>query len=229
MIIYGKQACFYALKRHSSKIETIYLNKISILPKDLLKKFGSKIKIIENRWAQKMSHSGNHQGILIEMNEPVPQNAQSIKNGEFVLILDGLTDVGNIGAIIRSAYALGVDSVVATGVKQLNIPAIVRTSSGAALDMVPIIHGNILDLLNELKQAGFELYGADLDGKPLQKAEFGKKRVLILGSEDRGISKRAKAKLDEVYKIEMSRDFDSLNVSAAAAIFLHRMGYAIRR
>ncbi len=228
MIIYGKQTSLYALIRHEDKVETIYVNKFSVLPKDLLKKFGSKIKTIENRWAQKMAKSGNHQGILVKMQEPIPQSIDSLKKSDFILVLDGLTDVGNIGAIIRTAYAMGVDGVIATGVKQLNIPAIVRTSSGAALDLPPLVLSNPLDLFNELKQLGFKLYGADLDGMALQEAKFEKKRVLVLGSEDRGISKRVKSKLDEVYKIEMKRDFDSLNVNAAAAIFLYRMSYAIK-
>jgi len=228
MIIYGKQTSLYALRRHEDKIETVYVNKFSVLPKDLLKKYGSKIKTIENKWAQKMAKGGNHQGILIDMQEPIPQSIDSLKKSDFILVLDGLTDVGNIGAIIRTAYAMGVDGVVATGVKQLNIPAIVRTSSGAALDLLPIVLTNPLELFNELKQLNFKLYGADLDGKPLQEAQFEQRRVLVLGSEDRGISKRVKSKLDEVYKIEMKRDFDSLNVNAAAAIFLHRMSYAIK-
>jgi len=228
MIIYGKQVCFYALKHHSDKIETIYVTKLSILPKEALAKFGSKIKTIQNQWAQKLSRGGNHQGILIEIQEPKPMDIKDIKNSEFVLILDSLTDVGNIGAIIRSAYALGVDGVVATGVKQLNLSAIVRTSAGAALDMVPLILPNALSLLNELSQIGFKLYGADMNGEPLSKATFNQKRVLVLGSEDRGISKKIKEKLDNIYKIEMKREFDSLNVSAAAAIFLYRMSYAVK-
>ena len=228
MIIFGKQACFYALQKHSEKIETVYLNKVSILPKPLLKEFGSKIKTIENKWAQKLSHGGNHQGILIEMQEPSEPTLDRVKQGDFVVVLDGLTDVGNIGAIVRSAYALGADAVIATGVAQLNIPAVVRTSSGAALDMPILVTKNILDLLNELKQVGFELSGADLEGSSLHDATFSKKRALILGSEGRGISKRAKEKLDNLYRIEMQRDFDSLNVSAAAAIFLYRMSYAIK-
>lgn len=228
MIIYGKQTSLYALQKHDDKIETVYVNKLSILPKPLLKKFGSKIKTIENKWAQKLSQSGNHQGILVEMADLEEEPLEKIKNGNFVVILDGLTDVGNIGGIVRSAYALGADAIIATGVKQLNIPAIVRTSSGAALDMPILVHTNILDILNELSQVGFSLYGADLDGEILQDGYFNAKRALILGSEDRGITKRAKEKLDRVYKIEMQRDFDSLNVGAAAAIFLHRMSYAIK-
>ncbi len=228
MIIFGKQASLYALKEHSANVETVYVNKLSILPKDLLKKYGSKIKTIENKWAQKLSRGGNHQGILVEINKPNEPSLDELKRGDFLLILDGLTDVGNIGAIIRSAYALGVDGVFVTGIKQINLSGVIRASSGAALSMLPVVHNNILDLINELKQVGFKIYGADLDGKPLQEATFKEKRVLVLGSEDRGISKRAKAKLDNIYKIEMKREFDSLNVSAAAAIFLHRMSYAIK-
>jgi 23S rRNA (guanosine2251-2'-O)-methyltransferase len=228
MIIYGKQASIYALKECSDKIETVYVSKLSLLPKDLLKKYGAKIKTIENKWAQKLSRGGNHQGIIVEMQEPQEPSVDSLKKGDFLLILDGLTDVGNIGAIIRSAYALGVDGIFVTGLRQLNLSGVVRASSGAALSMTPVVHNNILDLMNELHQVGFSIYGADLDGSSLQDASFSNKRVLVLGSEDRGISKRAKEKLDSIYKIEMSREFDSLNVSAAAAIFLHRMSYAIK-
>jgi len=228
MIIYGKQVCLYALTHHASKIETIYVTKLSNLPKELLKKFGSKVKTIENKWAQKLSKGGNHQGFLIDIKEPQAPDISLIKEGDFVLILDGLTDVGNIGAIVRSAYALGVSAVIISGVKSFNLSGVIRASAGAALDLTPVLAPNILDLLNEFKQIGFKIYGADLKGEPLQEAIFSKKRVLVLGSEDRGISKRVKRKIDNLYKIEMKREFDSLNVSAAAAIFIHRMSYAVK-
>jgi len=227
MIIYGKQASLYALTKHEELVQKIYVTKTSILPKELLTKFGAKLKIIENRWAQKMSHNGNHQGILVEIDEPKAPQIEDIKNSNFIVILDGLTDVGNIGAIVRTAYALGVDAVVASGIRQINLSGVIRTSSGAALDLVPLVLQNPLNLINELKQIGFKIYGASLDGKPLQNATFAKKRVLVMGSENRGISKRVNSKIDESYKIEMKRDFDSLNVSAAAAIFIHRMGHAV--
>ncbi len=229
MIIYGKQVCFYALKKHAKLIETLYLTKPSLLPKEMVRKFGPKIKLIENKWAQKLSKGGNHQGMLIKLKElPIPNKDEFKKNSNFIVILDSLTDMGNIGAIVRSAYALGVDAVLVSGIKQLNYSALIRTSAGAALDLVPIVTQNVLDDINELKQRGFKFYGADLDGEPLEEATFEQKRVLVLGSEDRGISKRIKAKLDKSYTITMKREFDSLNVSAAAAIFIHRMGYAIK-
>jgi len=112
-------------------------------------------------------------------------------------------------------------------VKNLHIPAIVRTSSGALLEMPFVIVPNILDVLNELKQVGFRVYGASADGETLDKCQFTEKRVLVLGSEGEGLSKRAKSKIDETVSIAMKHEFDSLNVSAAAAILIHRMGNVI--
>jgi len=228
MIIYGKQVCLYALEHHPETVQTVYIAKKGILPKNLFHQFHDKIKFLEEKWAQSMSKGGNHQGILLEVSEFSQSSLSEIKKSSFIVVLDGLTDVGNIGAIVRSAYALGADAVVATGVRQLNFAAIVRSSSGAMLDMPFLVTHNILDLLHELKQVGFRAYGAAMEGEPIQEKMFASKRVLVMGSEGKGISKKAKMKLDELVSIEMKHAFDSLNVSAAAAILIHRMGYAVK-
>jgi len=228
MIIYGKQVCLYALKQHSEKITTLYLAKKGLLPQPLFDQYKPKIKFLENRWAQSMSKGGNHQGILIEMDDIEFSDFAQIKKSDFIVVLDGLTDTGNIGAIVRSAYALGAEAVIATGVKQLNLSAITRTSSGALLDMPFLIAHNILDIFNELHQLGFVSYGASMDGEMLETLSFPTKRVLVLGSEGEGLSKKAKSKIQESISIEMKHGFDSLNVSAAAAILIHRMIYAVR-
>ncbi len=228
MIIYGKQVCLYALKQHSEKIKTVYLAKKGLLSQPLFDQYKPNIKFLENKWAQSMSKGGNHQGILIEMDDIEFSDFVQIKKSDFIVILDGLTDTGNIGAIVRSAYALGAEAVIATGVKQLNLSAITRTSSGALLDMPFLVTHNILDILNELHQLGFVSYGASTDGKMVESLSFSTKRVLVLGSEGKGLSKKAKTKIKESVSIDMKHGFDSLNVSAAAAILIHRMGYAIR-
>ncbi len=228
MIIYGKQSVLYALRHHSESIEKIYIAKKGLLPKELFESNGDKITFIENRWAQQLSKGGNHQGLLAQISDFTPIKLDDIKGGNFILVLDTLTDAGNIGAIVRSAYALGVDGIIATGIGNLNFATIVRTSSGALLDMPFALHKSILDVLHELKQAGHYLYGASMEGKPIEENYFNQKRTLILGSEERGISKKARAKLDETVAIKMRREFDSLNVSAAAAIMIHRMSYAIK-
>ncbi len=228
MIIYGKQVCIYALNHHSSKIRTIYLSKRDLLPKNLFREFGSKIKLIENRWAQSMSRGGNHQGILIDIDDIEFVPFDEVKSGDFILLLDTLTDAGNIGAIIRTAYALGVDSVVVTGIGSLNLEAVARTSAGALLDMPIALRKNGADALNELKQSGFRVYGASMEGIEVENKSFAKKRVLVVGSEDKGLSKKVKSHIDEIVSITMHRPFDSLNVSVATAIILHRMSYAIK-
>jgi len=228
MIIYGKQVCLYALQHHEANIKTVYLAKKGLLSQALFDNYKPKIKFLEERWAQSMSKGGNHQGILLEIDEFIETPLVQIKKSDFIIVLDGLTDVGNIGAIVRSAYAMGADAIIATGVKKLYYGAITRTSSGALLDMPFLVHHNIADILHELHQVGFVSYGASMEGMAVEKMHFAPKRVLVLGSEGEGLSKKAKSKIQESVAIEMKRSFDSLNVSAAAAILIHRMGYAIR-
>jgi 23S rRNA (guanosine2251-2'-O)-methyltransferase len=223
MIIYGKQVCLHALVEHESAIKTVYIAKKGILPQKLYEQYKDRIKFLEEKWAQSMAKGGNHQGLLLDMNEFVQSDLATMKKNSFILVLDTLTDTGNIGAIVRTAYALGVDGIIASGVKSLNFAAITRTSSGALLDMPFVIIPNILDVLNELRQIDFKVYGASMEGTSLTECVFKSKKVLVMGSEGAGISKRAKSKIDEMLKIEMQREFDSLNVSAAAAIFIDRM------
>jgi 23S rRNA (guanosine2251-2'-O)-methyltransferase len=91
-----------------------------------------------------------------------------------------------------------------------------------------MVASNVLDNINELQQTGFTLYGASMDGENVQACTFSSKRVLVLGSEGKGISKKVSAKINTMVSIEMKHAFDSLNVSAAAAILIHRMGYAVK-
>jgi 23S rRNA (guanosine2251-2'-O)-methyltransferase len=232
MIIYGKQVCLYALEHKPHEIESVYIvSKRSsgkhLLPQELFHKYHSKIKFLEEKWAQSMSKGGNHQGILVEMKPFVEASFEELKQGNFLLLLDTLTDVGNIGAIVRTAYALGVDGIIASGIRQLNFAAITRTSSGALLQMPFMLTKNTLETIHELKQKGFLFYGATMDGEEVKSCHFTSKRVLVLGSEGAGISKKVNMKLDKRVSIKMKRDFDSLNVSVAAAILIDRMNNAI--
>lgn len=228
MIIYGKQVCLHALEHHPEKIKTVYVAKKNILPRALFHQYHDSIKFLEEKWAQSMAKGGNHQGLLVEMTDFEEANFSQIKKNDFIVVLDGLTDVGNIGAIVRSSYALGADAIIATGVRQLNFAAVARTSSGALLDMPFMISPNILDNFNELGQLGFNVYGAAMEGENIEHVSFSAKKVLVLGNEGTGLSKKVMGKINHMVSIEMKHAFDSLNVSAAAAILIHRMGHAIK-
>ena len=186
-------------------------------------KMGFEIKRIPNEAAQKMCKNASHQGFLAEVENIALQPYDFFLDKKFILVLSGLTDIGNIGAIVRSAYALGVNAIIACGVKSLPLEHIVRTSTGALYDMPFAIENNIYDVLNDLKMAGFTSYGADMSGQDIRETRIDKKKVLVLGSEGEGLSSRVVSKLDCAVSIKMKHEFDSLNVSVAAAILMDRM------
>jgi len=226
MLIYAKQPIYYLINHYPQKIKTLYLaRELDKKEYSRLMKMGFEIKRIPNEAAVKMSKNANHQGFLAEVEDYELHDFKSFLDKDFVLVLAGLTDVGNIGAIIRSAYALGVDAVVACGVKKLNIEPLLRTSTGALFDMPLAVEHNIHNVLNDLKMSGFRSYGADMGGLDIRKAEIVKKRVLVLGNEGEGLTSRVSSKLDQIVSIKMAHDFDSLNVSVAGAILMDRMRY----
>jgi len=133
--------------------------------------------------------------------------------------------MGNIGAIIRTCYALGVDGIVICGIKNPNMSSIIRTSSGAALDMEISCIASSVDLANELKQLEFSLVGAETDGYDVKSItrEQGQKTALFLGNEASGLSNKLVKKLDLKVSIKMQNDFDSLNVSVATGILVYAL------
>ncbi len=227
MIIYGKQVVLYILDKHPNLIEEVLFSKE--IDKKLFSKFlklGKKIIKLDNMKAQSLAHGGNHQGFFLKLKDFSYNNIEEIKKLNSIVVLDGLTDVGNIGAITRTAYSLGIDAVVASGVKSLNEPGVIRTSAGAMLDLPFCLYPNSMDLANELKQCGFTLIGATMDGVDLK--QYGKitsddKIALFLGSEGEGLSGKIRKKLDLKVSIGMSNEFDSLNVSVAAGILMYTL------
>jgi 23S rRNA (guanosine2251-2'-O)-methyltransferase len=224
MLIYAKQPIYYLINHFPNKIKTLYLAKdIEKKEYSRLMKMNFEVKRIPNEAAQKMCKNANHQGFLAEVEDYLLQPYDFFFEKKFVLVLSGLTDVGNIGAIVRSAYALGVDAIIVCGVRKLALEPILRTSTGALYSMPMALEHNIHDVLNDLKMSGFTSYGADMSGRDIRDVYIEKKRLLVLGSEGEGLTSRIISKLDNVVSIKMKHEFDSLNVSVAGAILMDRM------
>jgi 23S rRNA (guanosine2251-2'-O)-methyltransferase len=227
MIIYGKQVVLHILQKHPHLIEEVIFSKE--IDKKVFAQFlklGKKIVRVDNKKAQALAHGGNHQGYFLQLKEFAFTPIETLKSLDFILVLDGLTDMGNIGAITRTAYSLGLDGLIATGIKNINAPSVVRTSAGAALDLPFAHYNNSADLANELKQCGFTLIGAVMNGidlKQYQSLKKGDKVALFLGSEGEGLSKKVEKHLDLKVAIKMSNEFDSLNVSVAAGILMYHL------
>ncbi len=224
MLIYAKQPIYYLINNYPQMIKTLFLAKeIEKKEYSRLMKMGFEVKRIPNEAAQKMCKNASHQGFLAEVEDYQLQPYDFFFEKKFILVLSGLTDVGNIGALVRSAYALGVDAIIACGVKQLPLETILRTSTGALYNMPFAIENNIHDVLNDLKMSGFTIYGADMSGMDIRETRIDRKKVLVLGSEGEGLTSRVLSKLDCAVSIKMSNEFDSLNVSVAGAILMDRM------
>ena len=205
-------------------IKTLYLAKeIEKKEYSRLMKMGFEIKRVPNEAAQKMCKNANHQGFLAEVDDYKLHSYKTFLDKDFVLVLSGITDVGNIGAIVRSAYALGVEAIIICGVKQVAIEGIMRTSTGALFDMPLAVEPNIHDVINDLKMSGLIIYGADMSGTDIRDVRVMERRALVLGSEGEGLTPRVVSKLNEAVSINMLHEFDSLNVSVAGAILMDRM------
>lgn len=223
MVVYGKHIVELILLKYQYLIENIYLAKeVDKSFFGLLKKTKKQIIKLDAKKAQAMARGGNHQGYLLEIKPLEVLEFSKIKEMDFVLVLCGISDVGNLGSIFRSAYALGVDGIVVCGIKDFKQEGVLRASSGAMLGMPFCVVHNPLDVINELKQSDFTLFGTSMQSKDLQNALSGKK-ALFLGSEGYGLSNKILAKMDYNLTIPMKREFDSLNVGVAGAILIDRM------
>ena len=223
MIIYGKQLFLHILNKRPQILEEIYLSKEC--DRKLFSKIcgtGKKIIRVDNQKAQSLARGGNHQGFLANVSEFEFSDIAELKKLNFIAILYGISDVGNIGAIARSAYALGCEGLVIV-TKSVNMQGVLRSSSGAAYEIPIAIFEDGLSLLNELKQCGFKLYATASNGKNIKEMKFAGKRALVMGSEGEGIPQKALAKCDECVGIKLKDGWDSLNVSAAFAIICDRM------
>ena len=139
-----------------------------------------------------------------------------------VLMLDGITDPHNLGAILRSADQFGVDLVVIPERRSVQAnETVVRVSSGAA-QYVPIaVVPNLTRAMTQLKDNGFWVYGADMAGESSYTIKLASRSVIVMGSEGDGMSQLVRKNCDHIVSIPMRGHIDSLNVSVAAGILLY--------
>lgn len=139
-----------------------------------------------------------------------------------VLILDGITDPQNLGAILRSADQFGADLVVLPSRRSVKVNStVLKTSSGAGM-YVPVIEiPNLVRCIEELKRHEFWVYAAHIEGEPVWNCRFAERTALVLGAEGRGIGRLIGEKCDQYVRIPTMGHIDSLNVSVAAGIMLY--------
>lgn len=144
-----------------------------------------------------------------------------------VIVLDSITDPHNVGAIIRSCDQFGASLVVMParrGASDFEENEIIARSSAGSSAWVPVaVVTNLVRAVQQLKEAGFWVYGADAGGQSVQDISFGAKTAVVMGSEGNGIARLLGEQCDSVVSIPTCGKIDSLNVSVAAGVLLYEI------
>ena len=141
-----------------------------------------------------------------------------------VVILDEITDPHNYGAILRSCDQFGVDLVISTKHRSAkHADAISKTSAGAVSWVMQAEVSNLVQAADELKEAGFWIFGASSEGETIHEKDLRGRTALVLGSEGTGISRLLRERCDVMVGIPTTGRIDSLNVSVAAGVLLYEV------
>ncbi|MCU7611891.1 23S rRNA (guanosine(2251)-2'-O)-methyltransferase RlmB [Anaplasma capra] len=241
MWMHGRHACISALQ-NPSRVCRELLTTCEFLKRhpeimDMARNRGVypqrvKSETIDETLGYKAAHQGvalrvdklfgpNGRGLRIEdIVDAVPSNPNATST---MVLLDRVTDINNVGAIVRSAACFGVDAVILPEHHSPSENCAIATVSSGAIDVVPVVCvGNLVKTMQYLKQHGYWCYGMDVSGSlALHKASFHERRAIILGSEGKGIRRLVREHCDYLVKIPISSRIGSLNVSNAAAIALY--------
>lgn len=167
----------------------------------------------------------HNQGIIIEIDDYAYGTIDDISDDSLVLMLDHLEDPHNFGAIIRTCEAKGIKSIIIPKDRGVTVnETVMKTSSGALNHVNIIMVTNLVSAINKLKDKGFFVYSADMDGKNYRDVDYADKVLLIIGNEGKGISKIISDNSDEIISIPMKGVVNSLNASVAAAILIYGIG-----
>jgi len=220
MLVYGRNACLEYLQK--GKVRKIYLQK-GFSNEKILKNIHQDYKIVDRFTLDKMC-DGIHQGIAIEVDDFKYSDIYNFldKDECTFVMLDHLEDPHNLGAIIRTCEAFGIDGVIIPKDRSVLVNGtVIKTSVGTALN-VPIFQvTNLVDTINLLKKNGFWVVGTDMNGIDYKKVDFKGKCVIVIGNEGKGISHLVEKNCDVIATISMYGTVNSLNASVAAGVVLY--------
>jgi len=234
MKIYGLRAIIEAVDS-GENLERIYRHRQddSILMQELMRaanKNNVPVQVVPEAKLERLSRDNNHQGAIavtsaIDYASLTEILEVQVHEARCFLLLDGVTDVRNYGAILRSAEAAGVTAVVVPerGGAQLNADAI-KTSAGAAYHLNICREKHIKDAIYLLQSYGIPIYGANEKSHcRIYDLDLSQDIAIIMGSEERGISSGVQKILTSDFSLPMQGEIGSLNVSVAAGVSLFEM------
>lgn len=232
-IIFGRGPVLEALK-NSHPIEKIIIKNgpyaKSLIPViDLAKKNNIIIQQADGNRLDKMAEGENHQGVVAMVAaykyatvDDILKKAEDKGESPFVIICDKITDPHNLGAIIRTANCVGAHGVIIPRHESAGVNSVVMKTSVGAVEYTPVAKvTNLANTIDELKDKGFWVTCADMDGQDMYDIDLKGSIAIVVGSEGKGVSRLVREKCDFVASIPMYGEINSLNASVAAGVLMY--------
>jgi 23S rRNA (guanosine2251-2'-O)-methyltransferase len=234
-LIYGRNAVSEALESEVEIDKILILKNIEGSGKKIFavaKDKGIPIQGVDRSVLDRVCGSGGHQGVAAYASrfayctvDDILRVAEGRNENPFVLILDGIEDPHNLGAIMRSAEGVGAHGIIIPKRRAVAVTDVaIKSSAGAALHMAVARVSNIASEMDVLKTRGLWLYGLDREGEDYRETAYEGGIALAIGSEGRGLSRLVKERCDFLLSIPMRGKVTSLNASNAAAIAMFEVG-----
>ena len=228
MLVYGKNVVNEVLD-NNTKIYKVFLD-INFDDKQILNKIDKKnlhkYHIDKNK-LDKMCKNSVNQGIALDIEEYKYLSIEDIVKDEksnFIVMLDSLEDPHNFGAIIRTCECAGVNYIIIPRNRSVSVNSTVYKTSAGAVNNVKIVEVvNLTNTIKKLKELGYWVYSADMDGKDYRDIDYSGKTCLVIGSEGHGIKRIVGDNSDEIISLPMKGKINSLNASVAAGILIYEI------
>ena len=195
------------------------------------KKAGVVIEYVPKERLDAMSKTGRHQGVIASCAayeyaevEDILAAAKEKNEDPFIVVLDGIEDPHNLGAIIRTAHQAGAHGIIIPKRRAVGLTATVAKTSAGAINYLPVAKvTNISQTIEELKKEGIWFACADMDGEVMYRANLKGPIGIVIGNEGEGVSRLVKEKCDFTVSIPMKGQIDSLNASVAAGVLAYEI------
>ncbi|MDO4912626.1 MAG: 23S rRNA (guanosine(2251)-2'-O)-methyltransferase RlmB [Lactobacillus sp.] len=233
-IVFGRHAGLDYLKNNeATKINKVFLQSgvQAEFAQEVLAICKQKRIVVQDAPKKKLDqlvNGGNHQGLVIMIPSfeyaDYDQKMAELGDDSFILMLDSIEDPHNLGSILRTADATGVDLVIIPKRHASGLTSVVAKTSTGAIDYVPVCRvNNLTQTIKDLKDRGYWVFGTDMKGQDYTEWNAKGKTVLVIGNEGKGISPLVKKQMDQMLTLPMVGHVQSLNASVATGILLYQM------
>lgn len=221
MYVYGKNVANEVLK-NKEKIKKVYLSE-NFNDLDITNNLKNLNVFVKTKKDLDKITKENHQGIVFDIEDYKYCELEELleKENPLIVILDHIVDPHNLGAIIRTCEAAGVDGIIIPKDRSALITGTVMKTSAGTIDNVKIcMVTNLTNTIKKLKKLGFWFIGTDMSGTDYKQIDYNGKTCIIIGSEGFGMARIVKNECDFIATIPMTGKVNSLNASVAAGIII---------